>query len=106
MFSIYYFCLMSEARGGIKLYPAIKVYGKVFYDKTRMGHGFVFREIFDEYLPKKLGRIPSDEEADRWYDKGKPEEGFAFFHPETKEIHFLSRDEAHKKLSIYASEQL
>jgi hypothetical protein len=71
-----------------------------------MGHGFVFREIFDEYLPKKLGRIPSDEEADKWYDKGKPEEGFAFIHPTNNKWHFLNRDEAHKKLGIYASEQL
>lgn len=105
-FDIQYLCLMFEAQGGIKLFPAIKVYNKTFIDKTRMGHFAIFREIFEEYLTKRFGKNLTDAQYDSLFEKGNPVEGFAFFHPVTKELHFLSRDEAHKKLGIYASEQL
>lgn len=97
---------MSEARGGIKLFPAIKVYGKIFIDKNRMGHFAIFREIFDEFLVKRFGKNLTDSQLDRLFEKGNPVEGFAFYHPTTKELHFLSRDETHKKFGLYASEQL
>lgn len=101
-----YLCLMLEAQGGLKLYPAIRVYGKIFIDKNRMGHFAIFREIFDEFLPKRFGKNLTDSQSDSLFERGNPIEGFAFYHPTTKELHFLTRDEAHKKLGIYASEQL
>jgi hypothetical protein len=97
---------MTEAQGGLKLFPAIKVYGKIFIDKNRLGHFNVFREIFEEFLPKRFGKNLTDAQLDSLFEKGNPVEGFAFYHPTTKELHFLSREESHKKFNIHSTEQL
>lgn len=105
-FNIQYLCLLFGARGGIKLYPAIEVYNRIFTDNTRRGHFAIFREIFEEYLPKRFGENLTDAELDSLFDKGNPREGFAFYHPTTNKLHFLTRDETKRKLGIHSSEQL
>ena len=99
------FCLLTEARHNVKLFPAVKVYGKTFYDKKRIGHFYVYPQIMDEYLPKKFGRDLTDDQKDSLFEKGDPKEGFIYFDDQGK-IRFLTRDESRERFGIDVSEQL
>jgi hypothetical protein len=98
-------CYLTEARMNVKLFPAIRLYGKIFYDKQRLGHFNIFSQIYNDFFPKKFGKNLTDAQEDVMFERGNPVEGFVYFDSNNKP-HFFNRDESKKRFGIDVSEQL